>query len=151
MWYWCCLVNTLASLGGTLQEVLWGPSLGTAPSIPWPSVYLTLPHMTRSPRPTSSVVTYCKQSKTGGGSVYRYLRSLDWESWFCHPLEKGWPGAWTDVWVSDSSFSAESQGQEWRQIWKPGLCRTDVCCSVIDGRVQLNVCLLIKDIWRKQE
>jgi len=33
-----------------------------------PSVYLTQKHVTRSPRPSPSVIAYYKQSKTGGGN-----------------------------------------------------------------------------------
>jgi len=40
----------------------------TLPPVYLPSVYLTSPHVTKSPRPSPSVFTYCKPSKTGGGN-----------------------------------------------------------------------------------
>jgi len=41
----------------------WAP-----PSVCLPSVYLTSPHMTSSPRSSPSVFMYCEQSKAGGGN-----------------------------------------------------------------------------------
>jgi len=38
------------------------------PPVCLPFVHLTPPHMTKSPRSSTSVFAYCNQSNTGGGS-----------------------------------------------------------------------------------
>jgi len=40
--------------------------VGCLPPMCLLSVYLTSPHVTRSPRPSPSIFAYCKRSKTGG-------------------------------------------------------------------------------------
>ena len=47
-------------------EILW---LATPLSLP--SVYLMSPHITKSPRPSSSVFAYCRRSTTGDGNGLR--------------------------------------------------------------------------------
>ena len=66
---WRYLANILASnpkmdiTRRGLNILYWPP-----PPMCLPSVYLTSPHMTGSPRPSPSVFAYCKWSNTGGGN-----------------------------------------------------------------------------------
>ena len=50
------------ALGLTVQEITSRFLVGHHPPVCLPSVYLMLPHMTRSPRPSPSVFAYCKRS-----------------------------------------------------------------------------------------
>ena len=58
---YCLLFMTPGTNTGSMQN---RNCYCQAPSVCLPSVYLMLPHMTRSPRPSPS---YCKQSNTRGG------------------------------------------------------------------------------------
>jgi len=79
--------------------------------------------------------------------VYKYPRSLDRESWLSRG---GWTWCLTiDAWISDSSANAQckyntlvncpcTRGKTYNNYGSLLHVKTDFCCSVIDGKLQLK-------------